>query len=126
MQWNISQPLRLRLAEVSGIITIRSSYIIYTSQIRTTQCVTPYVGDGSLCVLDSDGDGYPDQALRNCSTHDHSTYCSTDTCPFAPNHNQDDRTPCIGDETGKWPTCHVHIVDTFILSILNRLSCRTG
>ena len=72
--------------------------------IHTTQCVTPYVGDGSLCVLDSDGDGYPDQALRNCSTDDQSTYCSTDTCPFAPNHNQDDRTPCIGDKTGKWPT----------------------
>jgi hypothetical protein len=63
------------------------------------QCAPPYVGDGSLCVLDSDGDGYPDRALKTCSTGDQQTYCSEDTCPFAPNHDQSDTSPCVGDET---------------------------
>ena len=63
------------------------------------QCTSPYIGDGSLCVLDSDGDGYPDRALRTCSTDDQQMYCSADTCPFAPNPDQTDTSPCVGDET---------------------------
>ena len=62
-------------------------------------CTSPYIGDGSLCVLDSDGDGYPDRALRTCSTDDQQMYCSADTCPFAPNPDQTDTSPCVGDET---------------------------
>ena len=51
-------------------------------------------------MLDSDGDGYPDRALKTCSTGDQQTYCSEDTCPFAPNHDQSDTSPCEEDETG--------------------------
>ena len=50
-------------------------------------------------MLDSDGDGYPDRALRTCSTDDQQMYCSADTCPFAPNPDQADTSPCVGDET---------------------------
>ena len=64
------------------------------------QCVSPYVGDGSLCVLDSDADIYPDQALRTCTDTDTLTYCSADTCPDAPNPDQADTSPCIGLITG--------------------------
>ena len=60
------------------------------------QCVPPYVGNGSLCVLDSDGDGYPDQALETCTEADTQTYCSADTCHNAPNIDQRDTTPCNG------------------------------
>ena len=67
-----------------------------------TQCVSPYVGDGSLCVLDSDGDGYPNLALRTCSETDSFIYCSADTCPFARNTDQTDFSPCMGDETGAY------------------------
>ena len=66
------------------------------------QCTSPYTGDGSLCVLDSDGDGYPDRALRTCSTDDQQIYCSADTCPFAPNPDQADTSPCVGDETSNF------------------------
>ncbi len=29
------------------------------------QCVSPFVGDGLLCTVDTDGDSYPDIALTN-------------------------------------------------------------
>ena len=86
-----------RLAHQIFCIPITCVHII----IITTQCTYPYTGDGSLCVLDSDGDGYPDRALRTCSTGDQQMYCSADTCPFAPNPDQTDTSPCVGDdETG--------------------------
>ena len=74
--------------------------------ISIFQCVSPYVGDGVECVLDSDGDLYPDLALRTCSSSDEATYCSMDTCPFAPNPIQEDKTPCEGDETGIYTKLH--------------------
>ena len=58
--------------------------------------MSPYVGDGSLCVLDSDGDGYPDQALETCTEADTQTYCSADTCRNAPNIDQRNTRPCNG------------------------------
>ena len=40
------------------------------------QCQTPYVGDGQLCTIDSDGDLYPDVALEiNCTTENTEKYC---------------------------------------------------
>lgn len=67
------------------------------------QCTPPYVGDGSLCVLDSDGDGYPALALRTCSDEDTEMYCMVDTCPTAPNTNQSDTSFCSGTaQTGTW------------------------
>ena len=73
----------------------------------------PYVGDGSLCALDSDGDNYPDRALSTCTGSDMAIYCSADTCPYALNPNQDDVSPCVGDETGT-QNRHVykHFIDT--------------
>lgn len=75
----------------------------YTHQYTYTQCVSPYIGDGSLCVLDSDADNYPDLALRTCKDTDTQTYCRADTCPNAPNPNQTDITPCRGNITGILP-----------------------
>ena len=75
------------------------------TSISLLQCVSPYVGDGSLCVLDTDADGYPDKKLRTCADTDTHTYCSADTCPYAPNYDQDDITPCIGTITGIY-TCN--------------------
>ena len=66
----------------------------------TSQCVSPYVGDGNFCVLDSDADSYPDMKLKTCGDTDTETYCSADTCPNAPNPDQSDTAPCIGDVTG--------------------------
>ena len=68
--------------------------------LTTSQCVSPYVGDGNFCVLDSDADSYPDLKLKTCEDTDTETYCSADTCPNAPNPDQSDTTPCIGDATG--------------------------
>ena len=76
------------------LLTPSHNYVLFS------QCVSPYVGDGSLCVLDSDGDGYPNLALRTCSETDSFIYCSADTCPFARNPDQTDVSPCKGDETG--------------------------
>lgn len=70
---------------------------------KKTQCVSPYIGDGDLCVLDSDADNYPDLALRTCKDTETHTYCSTDTCPNAPNPDQTDITPCRGNITGILP-----------------------
>ena len=64
------------------------------------QCVSPYVGDGSLCVLDSDDDGYPDYALEICTPTDTAIYCSEDTCRYAHNNNQEDTSACTPDVTG--------------------------
>lgn len=72
----------------------------YFFLLSYTQCVSPYVGDGSLCVLDTDADGYPDQALSSCSDEDSAIYCSKDTCPYAPNPDQSNIDPCIGDIAG--------------------------
>jgi hypothetical protein len=67
------------------------------------RCVSPYVGDGSLCVLDSDGDSYPDKALRLFPCADTFTYCSADTCPKDFNANQEDTSPCISTSMADCP-----------------------
>ena len=82
----------------------------------STQCVSPYVGDGSLCVLDSDGDSYPDKMLRTCSDTDTFTYCNTDTCTYAPNNDQNDITPCRGAITGISATSTVHMCTASLYS----------
>ena len=71
--------------------------------------MSPYVGDGSLCVLDSDSDGYPDFALRTCSENDEEIYCSTDSCRYAPNTDQSDTSQCEEEETGMIEL-YVHII----------------
>ena len=42
------------------------------------QCQPPFVGDGISCTLDSDGDGYPDQALESpsCAGDQAIPYCT--------------------------------------------------
>lgn len=41
------------------------------------QCVPPFVGDGVLCTVDSDGDSYPDQPLESdtCLGNASTQYC---------------------------------------------------
>ncbi len=40
------------------------------------QCPSPYVGDGVLCALDSDNDGYPNVAtLPSCDIDNNDTFC---------------------------------------------------
>ena len=73
---------------------------IHTHFCYPLQCVSPYVGDGSLCVLDTDADGYPDFALSTCTDEDSAMYCSADTCRYAPNSDQTDISPCVGDLAG--------------------------
>ena len=79
--------------------------------LTTLQCVSPYVGDGDFCVLDSDADSYPDLKLKTCGDTDTETYCSADTCPNAPNPVQTDTTPCMGDNTGNaYESCNVYVL----------------
>ena len=42
------------------------------------QCQAPFVGDGTSCTLDSDSDGYPDEALDSpsCEEDPSITYCN--------------------------------------------------
>ena len=42
------------------------------------QCQSPFVGDGVSCTLDSDSDGYPDQALDSptCTENPSLAYCT--------------------------------------------------
>ena len=39
------------------------------------QCATPYVGDGILCTIDTDGDMYPDEPLETCTAQDNKKFC---------------------------------------------------
>eukprot|EP00731_Ephydatia_muelleri_P004665 Em0002g841a len=56
------------------------------------QCQNIYVGNGESCTVDSDGDGYPDQALDSCTNGSNSTYCTKDVCPqvYNPRQNSSD------------------------------------
>ena len=92
-----------RFSGMPGAITVYQVKYIIVLVYSSIQCVSPYVGDGSLCVLDSDGDSYPNLALRTCSDGDTETYCMVDTCPTAPNPDQSDTSPCSGTaQTGTW------------------------
>ena len=68
---------------------------------RPIQCQDPFVGDGSLCTADSDGDGFPAFAInsQNCnqSLDTQPSYCFNDTCPNIYNPEQN---PPVCDITG--------------------------
>ena len=49
-------------------------------------CGVGLAGDGFHCSADSDGDGYPDEAIAGCE----SPLCAADNCPDFPNSGQDD------------------------------------
>ncbi len=57
------------------------------------------MGDGSRCVADVDGDGYPATPLSACSSMNQSAvlpvYCSVDSCPTIYNIPQSDVGPCM-------------------------------
>lgn len=40
----------------------------------------PFVGNGVLCTLDSDGDSYPDEPLSSCLVNDIHLYCIKVSC----------------------------------------------
>ena len=103
---------------MSGDVQVYQVHMCWSYTLKTVfayfyiQCVPPYVGDGSLCVLDSDGDSYPALALRTCSDGDTETYCTQDTCPTAPNPDQSDTSPCSGTaQTGTWNMYFNHSPD---------------
>ena len=100
--------------------------ILFTVHTQTLcyflQCVSPYVGDGSLCVLDTDADGYPDLALSTCTDEDSAMYCSADTCRYAPNSDQTDTSPCVGDLAGA--ILVFENICNFCTVCTCRLSCR--
>ena len=52
------------------------------------QCQPPFVGDGLSCTLDSDSDGYPDQALDSpsCTADPSLTYCTAVRLSFCTQH----------------------------------------
>eukprot|EP00116_Pleurobrachia_bachei_P008888 sb/3469150/ len=58
------------------------------------ECNIGYTGNGTACGVDSDGDGFPDNAL-NCN----GPTCLVDNCPHLPNSDQADiDNDSIGDE----------------------------
>ena len=70
------------------------------------QCVAPqFVGNGHQCTLDTDRDGYPDQALQSpdCIVQSDMPYCHQDTCPTLFNIPQEDDSPCRENQTGGIP-----------------------
>lgn len=50
-------------------------------------CKIGFGGNGFLCGIDSDLDGWPDHSL-NCSTNH--LHCNADNCIFIPNSGQED------------------------------------
>ena len=83
------------LCNSSGSHTQKYYQLNITYFCTRLQCLSPYVGNGSYCTLDSDRDGYPNMALRNCAESEREqSYCANDTCPTVFNLPQSDTTPC--------------------------------
>jgi hypothetical protein len=58
-------------------------------------------GDGRVCSVDSDGDGYPDQAPSPLCAVKHSpSYCNVDTCPVVYDPSNDPRACEKVDDAG--------------------------
>ena len=64
------------------VLTVTAHHVYKCLLNNNIQCQTPFVGDGISCTLDSDGDGYPDQALESpsCAQDTLFDYCKTVSC----------------------------------------------
>ena len=71
------------------------------------ECKSGYAGDGSVCGIDSDLDGYPDAKI-GCSEK----YCQVDNCPSVPNSGQEDT-----DKDGEGDACDADDDDDKILDV---------
>ncbi|XP_023316800.1 cartilage oligomeric matrix protein isoform X1 [Trichogramma pretiosum] len=58
---------------------------VENSDCYNSECNVGWAGDGQTCGIDSDSDGYPDEAL-NCQDQ----HCRADNCPKTPNSGQED------------------------------------
>ena len=74
-----------------------STPLLHPHLCSLPQCVEPYVGNGTFCALDIDGDSYPAQVPEViCNASNTASYCMKDSCPNVPNTDPDDRRPCDG------------------------------
>ncbi|KAJ8045394.1 Thrombospondin-1 [Holothuria leucospilota] len=61
----------------------------YSDPRYTCRCTTGYAGDGFICGVDSDIDGWPDNHMP-CQDRGGHIHCTQDNCPSIPNSGQED------------------------------------
>jgi hypothetical protein len=67
---------QIRVNTIISLCTGASTRPCNCEDDNICECLTPFVGDGEACTLDSDGDQYPNVPLSTCTALDsEDTYC---------------------------------------------------